>query len=127
MWGPPVLSVSPPPTAANYLAGPPVNLPSAAPQAEIAANEHEALQLEAQQQHLKRQSAALLERIGRLDHQARPSHITLVHKPSVANPEPQEARGAQNPNAQNESEDHGPSGGGVLPSDSEIRSSSWQN
>ena len=35
------------------------------------AYEHEALRLEAQQQHLKRQSAALLERIGRLDHQAR--------------------------------------------------------
>lgn len=37
--------------------------------AEIAANELEALQLAAQQQHLKRQAAGLQERIARLDHQ----------------------------------------------------------
>lgn len=41
--------------------------------AEIAANELEAAQLQADQQHLRRQAAGLLERIGRLDNQARPS------------------------------------------------------
>ena len=41
---------------------------------EIAAAEHEAQQLEAQHQHLKRQQAALAERIARLEAQCRTKH-----------------------------------------------------
>ncbi|KAL4427452.1 hypothetical protein ABPG77_000741 [Micractinium sp. CCAP 211/92] len=43
-------------------------------QAEIAAAQHEAQQLEAQHQHLKRQQAALQERISRLEAQCRARH-----------------------------------------------------